>query len=152
MKKIIFALVFLLISYPAKANDLFELDKVQIDYKSFANGGHDPMIQDSGLVNRQADKYIDLGLDMSFLYVFYFNNVVHGTSDTPITGTANGQFRTVGWQYELGVRVTDYLNVGMGHHSQHMLDYEGVNHFPVENWVGFSVKLFESKREKGKIW
>ena len=151
MNKLIILVAFLM-SSAAFAEDLYELDRVEITYKSFKTGGHDPIIQDSGLQNRQADKELGLNLNMSFLSVIYFNNYIHGTSDTPIVGDGSGQFRVVGWQYEAGLRVTKFLDLGIGHHSQHLLDYAGPNHFPVENWVGIRVKLFESPREKGRIW
>lgn len=110
------------------------------------------MIQDSGLFNRQADKYVGLSVDTAVMHYFFFNSLVHGTSDEPISGPGYGQFRTVGWQYQLGIYVTEFLTVQYEHHSQHMLDYSGGNHFPVENSLGFTLKLYESKVEHGRIW
>ena len=147
-------LLLLLFLFPVSCSafDLIDLREVTFDYKSFNSGGHDPIIQDSGIINREDDKYIGLNANVDVLHYFYMNNLVHGTSDQPIVGQGVGQFRTVGWQYELGVHLTDWLDLDYEHHSQHLLDYEGSNHFPVENSVGFHLKLFESHKEKAVIW
>lgn len=149
MKYILLALLF---SLPAHAFEMFTLQRVDIDYKAYAAGGHDPIIQDSGLQNREANKYVSLSVDTTVLHYFFFRSLVHGTSDQPIVGEGSGQFRTVGWQYQLGLYVTDFLTVQYEHHSQHLLDYSGINHFPVENSFGFTLKLYESKTDHGRIW
>jgi hypothetical protein len=143
-------LLFFLIPVTANAFDLFQLEQVAIDYKAFSSGGHNQLIQDSGLPPREADKYVSITMDTTIFNYFFFNNIVHGTTDQPVNG--NGQFRAIGWNYKLGVYLTDFMTVQYEHHSQHLLDFQGINHFPVEDSLGFTIKLYQSKQEHGRIW
>jgi hypothetical protein len=136
----------------SQAWDIFELREVTIDYKSIEFGSTDPVFQSSGLQNREPDKYLGVNINLDIFHYFYMNNLVHGTSDSPTDKSGNGQFRIIGWQYELGLHFTEFLDLTYGHHSQHLLDYQGTNHFPVENYIGFRLKLFQSHKESGRIW
>lgn len=87
---------------------------------------------------------ITQGIDLLWLGIpiktsdrlFYWRNVMHGSMES-------AQFRTVGWQFEIGVRPVPWLEIGRYHHSQHLLDvrydWPSQGGFPVED--GFVVRL-----------
>lgn len=56
--------------------------------------------------------------------------------------TSQSQYRSIGLQMDLGVRLTPWLQVGYYHQSQHVLDRPNalIQGFPVEDAV--AVKLF----------
>lgn len=63
--------------------------------------------------------------------------------------------KTVGWQWELGIRLTPNVMLFHDHHSKHILDetgtemYEGRSQFPVEDSFGIRIKLIEEKVGRG---
>ena len=69
----------------------------------------------------------------------YMTNRVHGES-------TDKQFRSTGWQYEVGARWTDYVDVYWGHHSRHVLDDKGNGAFPLENIVGIRATFYKRDR------
>lgn len=65
--------------------------------------------------------------------------------DNRIWGMTNeSKFAAVGWEYNLGVRLSSQINVFYRHHSQHMLDEKfGPNKgFPVEDSLGVTIYLY----------
>lgn len=146
---LIFCFLFPVTGY---AFEVIQLREVDIEYRKYSTGGYNPLIQAYGLQDKQADSYLGVSINTDILHYFYFNNLVHGTSDRPVSYDGNGQFRAIGWNYALGLYVTDFLRVEYRHHSQHLLDHLGTNPFPVENSIGVKVKLYESKTSNGVIW
>ena len=64
--------------------------------------------------------------------------------------------KTVGWHWELGLRLHKNLMIFHEHHSKHILDegphhspYTGRNQFPVEDSFGIRIKLIEEKTGRG---
>lgn len=86
--------------------------------------GIDPLMDAVGLRVKLGDR------------LFYWRNVVHGAMES-------AQFRSVGWEYEFGIRPVPWIEIGRFHHSQHLLDvgypWPGVGGFPVED--GFFLRL-----------
>lgn len=64
----------------------------------------------------------------------YWRNRVHGELDT-------SQFRLIGWQFELGIRI-GLIELYRAHHSQHILDAQHPwMRFPVQDTIGVRVFL-----------
>lgn len=143
--KIIFLFLF---SFNICQASGLELNEVYINYKQFFPGGVDPLITENGLQNN-LDKELNLHINMDFLDHFYWNNLIHSMTD--VNNNGNGQFRLIGWNFNIGLHITDYVDFGYHHFSQHLLDYQGPPgyHFPVQDAVELNVFIFR-KRNEGK--
>ncbi len=119
------------------------LDQAYINYKQYTPGGTSYLITDNGLPDRAMDKEVALHLDTTFWSYLYFNNIIHAATDKGLDGS--GQFRVVGWNFQLGARVASWLDVQYEHHSQHILDWQGPMHFPVEDSIGVNIYLYRTK-------
>lgn len=127
-----------------------DLDGLYINYKQFTPGGTSYLITNNGLSGHALDKELSLHMDSTFLSYFYWNNVVHaGTDKSPHGG---GQFRTVGWKFQLGARITQWLDFQYEHHSQHILDHQGPLPFPREDSFGINVYLYRPKNSRESIF
>lgn len=143
-----------LILFPLVGNafEVIELKSADIEYRKYSSGGYNPLIQGYGLLDKEADSYIGINIETNLFHYFYFNSVVHGTSDKPLSYNGHGQFRSIGWNYALGLYLTNFLRLEYRHHSQHLLDHQGAYPFPVENSIGVKIKLYESKTSNGVVW
>lgn len=151
-------LICILFAQLAEARDwkLMELKEASATYKDFFPGGSDPLITQNGLPNRTLGQEVALNLNVDLLQVLYFNNRVHGGTDEIKSAdgltTGRGQFRTVGWEFELGVRISDYINISYYHHSQHILDYDPGRRFPVQDALQLKIFFFRDQRPSGSIF
>lgn len=142
---------------PAEASDfqLVELKDVTIGYKSFFPGSYQPQLAQSGIPNRTLGKELNLNLGIDLLRYAYFNSRVHGTTDEIIENgksTGKGQFREVGWNFQLGIRPHALFSIEYEHHSQHMLDWQSPTRFPVEDSIGIKVFIYKSKEPSETIF
>lgn len=142
MKKVILVLSIILSLINVSKADTLELQEIKLNYKSFFPGGSDPLITQNGL-NHNMDKELNLHLNMDFFDHFYWNNMIHSMTDKDEAGS--GQFRLVGWNFNLGLHLTDYVDFGYHHFSQHLLDYAGPNHYPVQDAWEINVYIFRKK-------
>ncbi len=125
------------------AAEPFELNEVHIHYRDFFPNGHDPLITQNGLPNRGLGKELNLRVNTDVLTYGYWNNLVHSMTDEDAATGANGQFRTVGWNFQLGLHATRWLDIEYEHYSQHLLDYDRRDqHFPVQDSIGIKLYLF----------
>lgn len=145
------ALVFSLNT--AQAWNLLEMNETSLEYRDFFPGGSDPLITQNGLDNRTLGKEVRLNLNVDVLKVFYFDNLVHGGTDEIIGSGGKGQFRVVGWNFELGFRLNQYINVYYHHHSQHILDSTYAHgHFPVQDAVGIKIYLYKKDKTDNTLF
>lgn len=123
---------------------LIEADRVDFEYYKI-NGLRDPYAP-------QYDELWDyraaLRWDLTILKYGYMLN------DTHTEGLKDGRVKTVGWQWELGLHLTDNIDIFEFHHSRHIFDVnakqrdgsdlpgKGKN-FPVENSWGLRVTLYK---------
>lgn len=119
------------------------LNEARFQYLKFQDGDRDPLITDNGLPNRAMNTELNLFLKVDILKYFYFDNQIHSMTDKGIDGS-NGQFRAVGWEYRLGVRVNEYVDVGYYHFSQHAMDHTLPFHYPVKDAVELNIYLYRS--------
>lgn len=68
--------------------------------------------------------------------------------------TGGGQFRLVGLQTRLGIRLSSYVDFGFYHFSQHLLDYQyPMGGYPVQDAFEFKIYLMKRpKREESLLW
>jgi hypothetical protein len=130
---------------------LLELKDATIEYKDFLPGGYRATLNGNGLVDRTLGKEVVLYLNADLFRYFYFNNRVHGGTDQ-VVGTTRGQFRDVGWNFQLGFRPTKFLSLQYEHHSQHMLDYATPGRFPVEDSIGFQIHFFRDPTPSATVF
>lgn len=120
------------ISHAANRENWFiQVDELSINYKKYQPSSRHPLFYDSTM-----KEGIDLNMnnDLAFGLLFW-DNTVH-------SATNSGQYYLVGWQFKLGIHVTDFFDVQYEHHSQHVLDssYPHMK-FPVEDSLGFKLTI-----------
>lgn len=79
---------------------------------------------------------VNLGLDLDLPVNFYYNNLITSITDTR-------QFRHIGYEFEVGHRPMDGLEVYFKHFSGHALDEEYNKDFPQTNKVGVRFVLWK---------
>lgn len=134
----IYVLLGLVLIRTASA-DLLALDSLYVDYKNY------------GIVNDKnrnlltypepAKEGINLGLEASLLDVFYLRPIVEGT-------TTDAQYRGVGLDLRLGLRVSPSVEIGYYHHSQHLLDRASATlpRYPVEDAIELKIFLYRARQ------
>ena len=128
--------------------DGFELREVSLNYRSYFGGGNDPVLNSSGLPDRELDKKLDITINMDVLRYLYWDNQINSTTDKDIN-SGSGQFRVIGWEYRIGIRIFSSLEFGLYHHSQHILDHQGVGHFPVEDALQLKLYIYKRGQSEG---
>lgn len=136
----------------ARGFSVFDLSEVSLTYRSFFPGGHDPLITDTGLVNKQLGKEMDLSVNTSLLRYLYWNNTIHSLTDADVNA-GGGQFRMVGWEFGLGIDFRKIsssipLTAGYYHYSQHSLDHEYPWHFPVRDAIELKLLIYQADTSK----
>lgn len=125
----------------AYAFDVLKLDDASVQYEKLHPSARHPMFTFSRPKER-----ISVRLDTSVLDHFYWNSYVHGTSD-------ESQYRFIGLEMEVGLRVTKWASVHARHHSQHLLDTTyAYGKWPVEDALGFTLHLYRAPANKGSLF
>lgn len=73
-------------------------------------------------------------------YAWYWKNKVH-------MAATNVAVRHVGWEYELGARLGKSFDVFWYHHSEHVMDLDREDRFPLRDYYGFRFVLIETGRK-----
>ncbi len=135
----------------AKADDgIFKLDEVSLTYRDYFDHGSDPLITQNGIPNRTLGKELSFSLNVNIGDIFYWENRVHGATDEEI-GTGKGQFRVVGLEERFGLKISNNLEFGLYHHSQHLLDSEyQYGHWPVSD--ALELKIYFIPNKKGTLF
>lgn len=133
-------MLYQVIHSQVKLPSVITLSEVSLDYRWFKPGGTDPLMSYNGLANKEPGGQVDLNVNMDVLDYLYFNNTVHSMIDRDIGGQY-GQFRLIGWHFQVGMHLSQYCDIYMDHFSQHLLDTTyALGHFPVTD--GFGVKVY----------
>lgn len=84
---------------------------------------------------------IEMNLCFNWAGIVYFDQRPHfeAVNSTP---------KTVGWQYELGIHLTDQIDIYHDHHSRHVMEeyrsrIDGHNPFPVEDLYGVKFTIVD---------
>ena len=149
------AMVALTLSSHAMAWEPVTLRELYLTHKTFKAGSRIPEgVDGSNLADtREIGQEVDLDFNVDFLDDYFFwNNHVWSTIDRWEKTGKMGVFRNVGWNWRIGFRPCDYLEVGYWHFSKHMLDAnysKAINDgkFPVEDALEIRFWLYKD----GKI-
>ena len=126
---------------------IMDLEKFNITYSQFQPFSRDPYAPNyTGYWHERAS----VEWRINVLKAIYWDNNMHlETIDAKTV-------KTVGWHWELGLRLHKKLMIFHEHHSRHILDegpqhapYTGRNQFPVEDSFGIRIKLIEEKTGRG---
>lgn len=129
--------------------NLVELDEVKLQYKDFFPGGSDPLITQNGLPDRTLGKEVNFILNTNVLDYGFFNNTVNSKTDEIINSGGRGQFRSVAWSFQLGIRLATFLNVSYAHKSEHLLDHVySQGRFPVNDSIMFEMIFFSKQKQQ----
>ena len=108
----------------------FSVDKFFLEYQSVNQNSR---IAEIG--NYKPAHVMSLNADLNLLGPLFWENSIHGLA-------TEEQFRLVGWKFFLGVHVAPFLDVGVFHHSQHILDANNpIGRFPLEDAPGFRINF-----------
>lgn len=120
---------------------LLDVDKLDLEYTKLNSTNRDPYAPD--YTGRWGERAA-LKFNLNVLHYLYWDNNIHTeTIDT-------GQVKTVGWEWEAGVRIWKYFDVFHHHHSRHIMDEPAQRdykypdtrtQFPVEDGVGIRFKF-----------
>lgn len=139
-------LLFLLSTIIAKncnASELdgFKLDELSINYKRFIGETRHPLF-----LNSKQKEEVDLNFNTTILNYMFWDNTIHSMTD-------DSQYKIVGWNLKIGVRLFDNLDFQAEHFSKHLLDETySVMRFPVENSIGFKWTLYKDNKKKESIF
>lgn len=112
---------------------LVDVDRLSVEHKWYETN-RDPYFPDKNDWTTKTDLYWSVRL-----YRIFWDNDVH-------MGMDKSQVRTVGWQYILGIHITDWLDLVKDHHSRHVMENTLPQHFPVEDSYGFRLNFIERKK------
>lgn len=105
-----------------------EIANLSLEYKQIAGGSYAPELPQGSIPRGE----LNLDIDLMIMSPIYWKNRVHSMID-------QNQFRLIGWHFELGAFVTPNVQIYFEHHSQHILDSQSENHFPVLDAVGVRI-------------
>lgn len=138
MRSSILAGLCLLLVAPVKSEGgLLKLTEASFSYTLFNPGTRWYPI--SQLPGRNPTSMLDVNINFRISPYTYFNNTIHTMSD-------QSQFRTIGWEYTAGVHLSNQVDLGIYHYSQHVLDTPFPGDIP--QMTGIQIKIFLYKENK----
>jgi hypothetical protein len=126
---VLIALILAAVILHKNANAV-ELTDVSIQYQKFFDNNYSPYL------NGPQNEKLTLLVNTDLLPAVFWNNKIIGITD-------DTQYRHIGWNFQLGLRVTPIFSVQYEHFSQHALDRVTPlgGHFPVEDSLGLTLHL-----------
>ncbi len=140
MKRLILAVLLILNPLTAKS-EILDLDDVSIDYKAFSGKTRTPYLQIPGLEDHSLQNELNLNVNMTLVDHFYFDNTIHSLND--------GNYRLIGWNWRFGLHITEWIDFGWYHFSEHYTDFISPYGFPLQNAWQLKIYLYK-KRTSGK--
>ena len=140
--KLVISCLLLLISTVCHAEEyqFLRLDELSLDYKNYSIVNDH---QRNLLIYPDSPKEgINVNINSTLMNYVYFNNTIESL-------TTDGQYRGIGLQLSLGLRLSNYFDVGYYHHSQHTIDRAimSIPAFPTEDALQFKLYFY---RKVGK--
>jgi hypothetical protein len=140
------AVLVMLYSCQSNAADyhVWDLKEFTINYRNYA------------LINDQArnaliypihpKEGIDVGFKSDVLGFGYFDNEI-------MSLTSDSQYEAIGLDLRLGIRVSDYVQVGYWHRSEHLLDHHSdyLPRYPSQDALEVRIYLFRSKSPRESL-
>lgn len=120
---------------------IIDLKELSIDYKNYAMVNKNA--RNSLIYPEPPKEAINVNINMDFATYFYWNNVIESL-------TTDGQYRSIGLQTQIGVRLSEHLELGYYHHSQHLIDrqHSYMDKYPVEDAVQIKLYLYKSNNRE----
>lgn len=129
-----------------------DLRELSVDAKSYYPGGHYPLITDNKIPGgRSLDKELNLSIKTDMLKYFYWDSTVHSMTDKTLDGY-HGQFRLIGLEFGVGLRISSSVEFGYYHYSEHLMDASLPWHFPVRDALQLKVFLYRTKGERDSLF
>lgn len=144
----IIAIVALSFAFSKKANSaeisFISLDEVDLVYRNYTL---DPNNRPLLIYPQSAKEGINVNINMDILKYGYWDNQIESL-------TTDSKYEGIGLQFSLGVRVTDWLDLGIWHHSQHTLDNADpyVQPFPEETAIEVKIILYQARPGRPSIF
>lgn len=110
-----------------------ELQELAVDFRQYMPNGYYPYITNNGLPDREVGQGLDVIMNLTVLKFFYWDNKIVSLADRGRGNSSPGQFRLVGWNFRFGLQLTEWIQFGYFHFSQHLLDAQFPWHYPVED-------------------
>lgn len=146
-------MIFLMFPSISEARDfkLIVLDEIRVDYINYFPGSREPALTNG--TNRELGNLLDLNVHTTILKYGYWRTLVHSFTTNYADNHQPDQFRLVGLQMEVGLRVTSFLDVYMTHYSQHLLDMpsDAIGGFPVNDGVGIHIYIYSNQRKESLL-
>jgi hypothetical protein len=126
---------------------VIELDEIRVDYMKFADGGRDPALTNG--TDRELGMLLDLNVHTTLFKYGYWRTLVHSYTTNYADTHKPDQFKLIGLNMELGVRVTNWLDIYYSHYSQHLLDMpsEAIGGYPMNDGVGIHLYIYSNQRK-----
>ena len=126
-----------------------EVRKAAIEFGAYQGNNKDPYIlldKDGERLQHTSDMIMNIDLACTSL-----NQVCLFWDNTIASKASNKQYRSVQWNFRLGLDVGNGLEMGFKHESVHELDSKSNNtlRFPLENVVFMQFKFIDRPRQKG---
>lgn len=119
----------------AQASDwnTFNLNELALNYRNY--GLVNPNGRNLLIYPTHPKEGIDVGLKIDVVTYFYWDSDIESL-------TSGSKYESIGLQTRLGFRLTDYVQLGFWHHSQHNLErpHAFMTSFPSED--AFEVRLY----------
>jgi hypothetical protein len=129
---------------------LIQLDELSVTARSYMDYSRYHIITDNGLPNKVLEKEFQISIKTTlFEYMYWDNLILSHTDRDRISGY--GQFRTVGYQSRLGLRLSRYVDLGIHHFSQHVLDYTGNQAFPMMDALEIKIYLYRRTAQEALL-
>lgn len=136
---------------------VLDLDEVSVGVMHYLPGGSDPLItQNNNELNKALGEELEVNINTTLFHYLYWNSRVHSTTDTNISyngSTNGGQFRLVGLEFRVGLNLTEYVQFGYYHHSQHLLDTNySQGNFPLKDALELRFYIYKSKNKQEPLF
>lgn len=126
-------------------NWVLGLDELSIEYKNYE------LVNDKArnllIYPEHPKEGINVNINTDILTYLYWDSQIQSL-------TTGSQYRAIGLETRLGLRLSQYLYVGYWHHSQHLMDRAPATlpRFPSEDAVELKLFLFRAKSGRESLF
>jgi hypothetical protein len=133
------------VAHAADSYHIIDLNELTLDYRNFAV--LNPNARNMLIYPEPPKEGINVGMKVDVLTYLYWDSQIEAL-------TTDAQYRAIGLETRLGVRVSHYLEIGYLHHSQHLIDRDHayMNKYPVEDSIQVKLYLYRAKGEREPLF
>ena len=126
---------------------MMELTELSINLQRYGGYSRYPLVTDF------PDRYLDRGLSVtskSTLFEYgYWDTTTFSKTDADKQGWS--QFRTVGLEMSLGIHLTSFVDMGLFHRSEHLLDVGTTARYPLLDAFDMTIYLYKKNETKAVL-